>query len=145
MELSYLCATRIADILEMKWSQISESGNFIQQGRTSVIQIKKWNYRLKGAVALAGKCFIPKSNQSYPMLTSDKSKMAYRTFNQAWNAAKKKVEHEMGYEFNCTFHDIKAKSISDYHRSSKDKQIFSGHKTESQVVAYDRNVKTHQL
>ncbi|HDG5028538.1 TPA: integrase, partial [Klebsiella pneumoniae] len=28
-----------------------------------------------------------------------------------------------------------------YEGSSKDKQIFSGHKTESQVLVYDRSIK----
>ncbi|HBR7307229.1 TPA: hypothetical protein L9294_001214 [Klebsiella aerogenes] len=41
----------------------------------------------------------------------------------------------------ATFHNIKAKAISDYEGSSKEKQMFSGHKTESQVVTYDRKVK----
>ncbi|EBU6851489.1 integrase, partial [Salmonella enterica subsp. enterica serovar Typhimurium] len=43
--------------------------------------------------------------------------------------------------FGCTFHDIKAKAISDYEGSSRDKQLFSGHRTESQVLTYDRKVK----
>ncbi|HCR4014187.1 hypothetical protein HTG87_26300 [Citrobacter werkmanii] len=41
----------------------------------------------------------------------------------------------------CIFHEIKAKGISDYHDSRKDKQLFSGHKTESQVLVYDRKIK----
>ncbi|EBY2035096.1 integrase, partial [Salmonella enterica subsp. enterica serovar Tennessee] len=36
---------------------------------------------------------------------------------------------------------IKAKAISDYEGSSRDKQLFSGHRTESQVLTYDRKVK----
>ncbi len=43
--------------------------------------------------------------------------------------------------FGCNFHDIKAKGISDYEGSSRDKQLFSGHKTESRVLVYDRKVK----
>ncbi|ECI3855319.1 integrase, partial [Salmonella enterica subsp. enterica] len=39
------------------------------------------------------------------------------------------------------FHDIKAKAISDYEGSSRDKQLFSGHRTESQVLTYNRKVK----
>ncbi|EFK0226229.1 integrase, partial [Escherichia coli] len=39
------------------------------------------------------------------------------------------------------FHDIKAKGISDYEGSSRDKHIFSGHKTENQVLIYDRKTK----
>jgi hypothetical protein len=41
----------------------------------------------------------------------------------------------------CTFHDLKAKDISDYEGSSREKQLFSGHKTESQVLVYDRKVR----
>jgi hypothetical protein len=40
-----------------------------------------------------------------------------------------------------TFHDIKAKAVSDYEGSTRDKQLFSGHKTENQVNTYDRKVK----
>ncbi|MCD3105112.1 integrase, partial [Salmonella enterica subsp. enterica serovar Enteritidis] len=42
---------------------------------------------------------------------------------------------------DCTFHDLKAKGISDYEGTAKDKQKYSGHKTESQVLVYDRKVK----
>lgn len=44
-------------------------------------------------------------------------------------------------QLDYTFHDIKAKAISDFEGSSRDKQIFSGHKTESQVLIYDRKVQ----
>lgn len=40
-----------------------------------------------------------------------------------------------------TFHDLKAKGISDYEGRGRDKQLFSGHKTEGQVLIYDRKVK----
>ncbi|EPF18767.1 hypothetical protein HMPREF0201_01373 [Cedecea davisae DSM 4568] len=33
------------------------------------------------------------------------------------------------------------KAISDFEGSSKDKQLFRGHKTESQVTTYERKVK----
>ena len=55
--------------------------------------------------------------------------------------AKKAAEQKAGQPFGCNFHDIKAKSISDYAGSSREKRLFSGHKTESQVVVYDRKVK----
>ncbi|AYB49643.1 hypothetical protein CJJ19_09595 [Candidatus Williamhamiltonella defendens] len=47
----------------------------------------------------------------------------------------------MAYKLDCTFHDLKAKGISDYKGSTKDKQLFSGHKSESQILVYDRKVK----
>ncbi|EBV0764978.1 integrase, partial [Salmonella enterica subsp. enterica serovar Kirkee] len=48
---------------------------------------------------------------------------------------------ELNRQLDYTFHDIKAKAISDFEGSSRDKQIFSGHKTESQVLIYDRKVQ----
>ncbi|MFJ5458999.1 hypothetical protein [Pectobacterium sp. CHL-2024] len=48
---------------------------------------------------------------------------------------------KLGVDLACHFHDIKAKAISDYEGSSRDKQIFSGHKTETQVITYDRKTK----
>ncbi|MGL6000866.1 MAG: hypothetical protein ACRCZ4_01915 [Plesiomonas sp.] len=40
-----------------------------------------------------------------------------------------------------TFHDIKAKAISDVAGSSRDKKRISGHKTEAKVAAYDRSIE----
>ena len=67
--------------------------------------------------------------------------MIPKTLINWWNDAKRDAEQKMGMSFGCNFHDIKAKGISDYEGSSRDKQLFSGHKTESQVLVYDRKVK----
>lgn len=73
--------------------------------------------------------------------TSKGGKVTTKTLNNWWNDAKRTAEQKAGAPFGCTFHDIKAKGISDYEGSSRDKQIFSGHKTESQVLIYDRKTK----
>ncbi len=41
---------------------------------------------------------------------------------------------------DLTFHDLKAKGISDIEGSSRDEQQISGHKTERQVATFDRKV-----
>ena len=64
-----------------------------------------------------------------------------KTFNSYWLDAKRKAEEKLGREIDCTFHDIKAKAISGYEGATKDKELFSGHKTEAQVNTYDRKVK----
>lgn len=53
MEISYLCAARVSDVLSLKWSQVSEEGIFIQQGKTGTKQIKVWTERLHNAIELA--------------------------------------------------------------------------------------------
>ena len=44
-------------------------------------------------------------------------------------------------ERTFTFHDIKAKGISDFEGNIHDKQQFSGHKTVGQVNVYDRRTE----
>lgn len=50
MEIAYLCAARVSDVLKMDWPQIMDKGIFIQQGKTGVKQIKAWTDRLRAAV-----------------------------------------------------------------------------------------------
>ncbi|MGQ7198146.1 tyrosine-type recombinase/integrase, partial [Escherichia sp. HC-TM1] len=66
---------------------------------------------------------------------------SYKGFNEAWRKARTAASEYLGVPLDCTFHDLKAKGISDYEGSSRDKQQFSGHKTESQVLVYDRKTK----
>lgn len=66
---------------------------------------------------------------------------SYKGFNEAWRKARNLAGNSLGRPLDCTFHDLKAKGISDYEGTGKDKQKFSGHKTESQVLVYDRKIK----
>ena len=71
--------------------------------------------------------------------TSEGGRLITKTLNNWWNDAKCAAEQKAGMPFGCNFHDIKAKGISDYEGSCRDKQLFSGYKTER---VYDRKVKT---
>ena len=63
---------------------------------------------------------------------------SYTGFNDIWRKARAAASEKLGYPITGTFHDLKAKGISDYDGSSKEKQLFSGHKTEAQVLTYNR-------
>ena len=57
---------------------------------------------------------------------------------------KKALLNNPEIKIDFTFHDIKAKAITDW---TGDKKQFSGHKLDSQVAVYDRKaevVKTHE-
>lgn len=111
-----------------------DAGLFIEQNKTGTKQIKEWSPRLRSAFQLARNTMG--ENGKYVITNANGEKVTGRTLNKWWDKAKK-----AGTPFGCTFHDIKAKAISDYKGSSRDKQLFSGHKTESQVLVYDRKVK----
>ncbi|EEZ7684067.1 tyrosine-type recombinase/integrase [Escherichia coli] len=137
MEIAYLCAARVSDVLKMDWNQIMDKGIFIQQGKTGVKQIKAWTDRLHSAVNLCRKS----GEDGAVIKTMYGERYSYKGFNEAWRKARNAAAEKIGRPLDCTFHDLKAKGISDYEGSGRDKQKFSGHKTESQVLVYDRKVK----
>ncbi|MBM6636644.1 tyrosine-type recombinase/integrase [Leclercia adecarboxylata] len=137
MEIAYLCAARVSDVLIMNWNQIMDKGIFIQQGKTGTKQIKAWTDRLRDAIDLCR----PWGEQGSVIKTMYGERYSYKGFNEAWRKARTAASETLGLSLDCTFHDLKAKGISDYEGSSRDKQIFSGHKTEAQVITYDRNIK----
>jgi hypothetical protein len=141
MEISYLCAAREGDVLELRLADIRHEGIFIEQNKTCKKQIKQWSPRLRAAVDQAIQHLSGRAPAGYLIPGPSGGAMNKKTFNTWWNKAKKAAAIKLGRSVPGTFHDIKAKAISDYEGSSRDKQLFSGHKTESQVTTYDRKVK----
>lgn len=141
MELSYLCAARKGDVLAMRWSQMGEEGITIQQSKTSKIQIKAWSPRLIAAIEQAKQLAGSVVRSSYVICKPNGTPYTDNGFNAAWREAVLTAREQTGWPMDFTFHDIKAKAISDVEGSSRDKQRISGHKTEAQVAAYDRSIE----
>jgi len=141
MEISYLCAAREGDVFDLQIPDLRADGIFIEQNKTGKKQIKQWTPRLRAAIELARQHFFHQSAKGYVLPSPPGGRMNKKTFNTWWNNAKKAIAQKLGRPVLGTFHDIKAKASSDYEGSSRDKQLFSGHKTESQVMVYDRKVK----
>ena len=127
----------LSDVLKMDWPQIMDKGIFIQQGKTGVKQIKAWTDRLRAAVDICRSW----GETGSVIKTMYGERYSYKGFNEAWRKARTAAANYLGRPLDCTFHDLKAKGISDYEGSSKEKQLFSGHKTESQVMVYDRKIR----
>lgn len=136
MEIAYLCATRLGDILSLTWDQARKDGLFIQQGKTGKRQLKAWTDRLLHARNLAATL----GGTEYVVCSSKGEKYSKSGFSDLWEKARAAASEKLGRKLKVTFHDLKAKGISDYEGSSRDKQLFSGHKTESQVLVYDRKL-----
>lgn len=137
MEISYLCAARQGDVLKLTKVQISDDGINIRQGKTGKKQIKAWTPRLKKAIELA-KTLKSKHDSIYIIPTQKGTAYTSDGFRTMWHKAITKARKESKKPLDFTFHDIKAKGISDY---EGDKQKFSGHKTASQVAIYDRKTE----
>jgi integrase len=136
MEISYLCAARKNDILNLTKNKLTKEGIYIKQGKTGKEQIKLWNKQLRKTVNQSKT--ISKVKSIYIIHKQDGTKYTDSGFNSIWDRARKKAAKALKVDkLDFTFHDIKAKSISDY---QGDKKKFSGHKTHSQVAIYNRKI-----
>ncbi|KMK15959.1 integrase [Pluralibacter gergoviae] len=142
MEIAYLCCARQGDILELKKSQILEEGILIQQSKTSVVQIKLWTDRLSNAIAIAGELPLTSGMVSmYVIHQQSGSRYTRDAFNAQWMKAKKAAAEKFPeLDFNFTFHDLKAKGVSDLKGTLYEKQEITGHKNASQTARYNRKV-----
>jgi site-specific recombinase XerC len=139
MEISYCCAARQGDVWSLTRSQLLEGGIYIKQGKTGKQQIKEWNPRLRAAVDLA--LSVQKITNFNLVFCDANGYQPTQGCLRHWaldarKEAKLNYDGELNIDF--TFHDIKAKAISDYEGN---KQEFSGHKTAAQVAIYDRKIK----
>lgn len=137
MEISYCCAARISDVLALTVQQLKDEGIYIKQGKTGKQQIKAWTDRLRAAIKQAQQAQNPRS-MTWVIANKKGQPVTYAAFNSRWQNLKKKAKAlHPDMEFDFTFHDNKARSISDW---DGDKQQFSGHKSASQIATYDRKV-----
>jgi integrase len=86
MEVSYLCAARQSDVLEMVWADVMDAGLFIEQNKTGTKQIKEWSPRLRSAFQLARNALG--ENGKYVITNSNGEKVTGRTVNKWRDKAK---------------------------------------------------------
>ena len=142
MELAYLCCARQADILELKKSQIIDEGILIKQSKTSVTQIKGWSPRLKDVIGQAANLPLKSGmNSIFVIHQPSGAKYTRDGFNSRWLKAKQQAKTAYpDMDFDFTFHDLKAKGISDLEGNIYTKQEISGHKDVKQTARYNRKI-----
>ncbi|HEE4344672.1 TPA: integrase, partial [Klebsiella pneumoniae] len=70
------------------------------------------------------------------------SKYTRDGFNSRWRDAKIAAQEKNPHlQIDFTFHDLKAKGVSDLEGSLEEKQAISGHKNSRQTAIYDRKTK----
>ena len=137
MEIAYLCAARQSDVLSLKWDQIQERGVFIRQGKTGKEQLKLFSPRLLAAIDQAKARRI--SSVSWVICNDKGQRYTRGGFNTNWAKVMALAIASGDLAKSFTFHDLKAKGVSDYEQG--DKQEFSGHATRGQMEKYNRKVQ----
>lgn len=122
---------------------VTAGGIFIRQGKTSAKQIKAWSDRLSAAIELAKSLPLKDGVTSvYVVHQQNGGRYTRDGFNSRWAQAKEDAQKQHPHLlFDFTFHDLKAKGVSDLEGSLQDKQQISGHKTITQTARYDRKIK----
>jgi len=142
MELAYLCCARQNDVLDMKKSQLMAEGILIKQSKTSVAQIKGWSDRLTETINMARGLPLNSGMSSlYIIHQPSGHKYTRDGFNSRWRKAREEAREKFPHlSFDFTFHDLKAKGISDLEGNLYEKQAISGHKNVEQTARYDRKI-----
>lgn len=143
MEIAYLCLARQGDVLAVQKAQLLPEGIFIRQGKTAAKQIKAWSDRLAAAIELSKSLPLKDGLSSVYVIHQQNGRRYTRDgFNSRWQQAKDEAQKKNPHLlFDFTFHDLKAKGVSDLEGSLQEKQQISGHKTITQTARYDRKVK----
>ncbi|EJA5988826.1 integrase, partial [Salmonella enterica] len=78
----------------------------------------------------------------YVLHKADGQKYTRDGFNSRWEQAREEARQKFPHlSFDFTFHDLKAKGVSDLEGTLQEKQQISGHKTITQTARYDRKVQ----
>ena len=140
MELAYLPGARGQDVRKIMLPDLRDEGIYIRQQKTGKKQIKAWTPRLRAVVdrAMARRELIQRDCSVvslYLIVNSDGQPYTASGLKSMWAKNKARIEEEHKLKIDWTYHDIKAKAISDF---DGDKQTFSGHKSRAQMESYNR-------
>lgn len=133
MEVAYLCRARSIELRAMTEANISADGIYLKRTKGSISEITGWSDRLRKAVAEARNLFPGAPVAMNRPLFHSKTGMAIpkEAFKTAWGRVMNQAL-SAGLSDRFTFHDIKAKGVSDHESKS------SGHKTKKMQAVYDR-------
>ncbi|WP_191938254.1 hypothetical protein IFU37_012745 [Pantoea agglomerans] len=117
-------------------------GILIKQSKTSVAQIKGWSDRLRSAIELSSQLPLNQGMSSIYIIHQPSGAGYTRDgFNSRWLKLKKEAKEKFPeLDFDFTFHDLKAKGVSDLSVDIYKKREISGHKNVEQTARYDRKI-----
>lgn len=136
MELCYLTAQRISDILRIERSHITDDGILFEQGKTGNRLMLRMTPDLADAVERAK---ISRKYQKEPdtlFATRRGDPIAYRTVKDMWNRA-----CEAAKVTDAGLHDLRAKSVTDAEDQGLNPQLLAGHRDANMTRRYIRKRK----
>jgi len=133
MDFAYITAMRKGDILKLRLDQITDEGVWIKQSKTGTKQLYEWTTGLNEVVAKA-KALKRPIRGLYLFCTRQGQPYSDAGFKAMWNRVQIKWRESGGNRF--TFHDIRAKSLTDAKRLGLDAQSLAGHSSAAMTEHY---------
>lgn len=133
MEIAYLCRARTIEIRALTELNLTADGIYLQRKKGSISEITGWSERLQNAVTEAKSLFPDAPTNVHRPLFHSKNGSAIpaESFKTAWARVMNNAL-ESGLKERFTFHDIKAKGVSDHDTKE------SGHRSKKMKAVYDR-------
>lgn len=136
MDFAYITAMRRGDILKLRLDQITDEGIWIKQSKTGSKQLYEWTDGLTEVVNRA-KALKSPIRGLYLFCTRKGQPYSDTGFKAMWNRVQVKWAESGGQRF--TFHDIRAKALTDAKGMGLDAQSLAGHATSAMTEHYIKN------
>lgn len=130
MDISYITAARISDVLAIRLAHWNDDGLLIRQIKTKKVQLFKRTPTLETVIEQA-KAIKRPVRGLYLLCTLRGQPYSYATINTWWQEAREKAGIA-----DAHFHDIRAKSATDAKRDGIDYQALLGHSTKAMSDRY---------
>ena len=133
MEIAYQCRAREIEIFALTYDDLLKEGVYLNRAKGSIPEITLWNRRLRTAVNMVRSvCTHPNSRHLFH--ESDGSPIEPQKFAARFKDCMRRrvAAGKIAPEERFTFHDMKAKGVSDHEGQ------YSGHRTEEGKKIYIR-------
>lgn len=134
MDLLYLTAQRVGDVLAIKRSDLTEDGIAFTQEKTGAKLLVKWTPELRSTIeranALSGNI---RGLNLFRSRTKAAGTPSYGVTRDQWQEAVLAAG-----VVDAHIHDLRAKALTDARRQGKDAQLLAGHTNEAMTERYIR-------
>ncbi|HRC61596.1 MAG TPA: tyrosine-type recombinase/integrase [Dehalococcoidia bacterium] len=112
MDLALLTGQRQGDLLALQWDAVDEAGVHFRQGKTGKRLVVEISPALE-AVLLRARQLVPQLPRRYVLRTRKGQRYSSEGFRAIWQRRMAKVLRSGALKERFTFHDLRAKSVSD--------------------------------
>ena len=143
IDMAYLTGQRISDLLNMQWRQVNDNGIEFQTNKTGAKILVSWTPKLLNLKQRLSRLRSERNSfAEYVFINQEGRTYKYYGVASAWKRATKRAGIK-----NVTFHDIRAKALTDTDEKSgiTSAQKMGGHTTQQQTKDYVRNKKPTKI